>query len=182
MAGSPSSTSAHCASTPRSTASTRCEAPHSSRGAARAKSATAGRAGFARLREEEGPMVTRDHRGAPVTGADTKAVELYETAVCQFNCYVGDPVATVDGAIAESPDFAMAIALKAYLLLSGMERAPVGQAAELLARLHDLKLNDRERRHAAAIACLVDGAFNRASERLDDILIHDPHDIVALQM
>jgi tetratricopeptide (TPR) repeat protein len=127
-------------------------------------------------------MVMKDHRGAPVTGANSKAVELYETAICQFNCYVGDPVATVDGAIAESPDFAMAIALKAYLLLSGMERAPVGQAAELLDRLHDLQLNDRERRHAAAIACLVDGAFNRASERLDDVLIHDPHDIVALQM
>ena len=127
-------------------------------------------------------MVMKDHRGAPVTGANSKAVELYETAICQFNCYVGDPVATVDGAIAESPDFAMAIALKAYLLLSGMERGPVGQAAELLDRLHDLELNDRERRHAAAIACLVDGAFNRASERLDDILIHDPHDIVALQM
>ena len=127
-------------------------------------------------------MGLKDHRGAPLTGANTKALELYESAICQFNCYVGDPVATVDTAIAESPDFAMAIALKAYLLLSGMERGPVPQAAELLAKLHKLKLNDRERRHAAAVACLVDGAFNRASERLDDILIEDPHDIVALQM
>ena len=124
----------------------------------------------------------KDHRDAPVTGANTRAIELYESAICQFNCYVGDPVATIDGAIAESPDFAMAIALKAYLLLSGMEKGPVPQAAELLAKLHKLKLNDRERRHAAAIACMVDGAFNRASERLDDILFHDPHDILALQM
>ncbi len=127
-------------------------------------------------------MVVKDHRGAPMTGADTRSLELYETAICQFNCYVGDPVATVDGALAESPDFAMAIALKAYLLLSGMERPSVAPAAELLAKLRSLKLNDRERRHAAAIACLVDGAFSRASERLDDILIEDPHDIVALQM
>jgi tetratricopeptide (TPR) repeat protein len=127
-------------------------------------------------------MAMRDHRGAPLTGADTRSVELYETAICQFNCYVGDPVATVDNAIAESPDFAMAIALKAYLLLSGMERTPVASATELLARLRSLSLNDRERRHAAAVACLIDGAFNRASERLDDILLEDPHDIVALQM
>jgi tetratricopeptide (TPR) repeat protein len=127
-------------------------------------------------------MVVKDHRGAPLTGADTRAIELYETAICQFNCYVGDPVATIDVAIAECPEFAMAIALKAHLLLSGMERAPVPQAAELLAKLRSLKLNDRERRHAAAIACLIDGAFNRASERLEDILIDDPHDIVALQM
>jgi tetratricopeptide (TPR) repeat protein len=127
-------------------------------------------------------MVVKDHRGAPLTGADTRALELYETAICQFNCYVGDPIATIDGAIAESPDFAMAVALKAYLLLSGMERMPTTQAADLLAKLRSLKLNDRERRHAAAIACLIDGAFNRASERLEDILIDDPHDIVALQM
>jgi tetratricopeptide (TPR) repeat protein len=127
-------------------------------------------------------MVMKDHRDAPLTGADTRALALYETAICQFNCYVGDPVATIDGAIAESPDFAMAIALKAYLLLSGMERGPVPQAADLLARLRGLRLNERERRHAAAIACLIDGAFNRASERLEDILIDDPHDIVALQM
>lgn len=127
-------------------------------------------------------MVFKDHRGAPLTGADTRSLALYETAICQFNCYVGDPVATVDSALAESPDFAMAIALKAYLLLSGMERGPVPQAADLLARLRGLTLNDRERRHAAATACLIDGAFHRASERLDDILIEDPHDIVALQM
>ncbi len=127
-------------------------------------------------------MIVRDHRGAPLTGANTRSIELYETAICQFNCYVGDPVATVDGALAESPDFAMATALKAYLLLSGMERAPVSMAADLLAKLRSLKLNDRERRHAAVIACLIDGAFNRASERLDDILIENPRDIVALQM
>ena len=80
-------------------------------------------------------MVMKDHRGAPLSGADTRSLELYETAICQFNCYVGDPVGTVDNAIAESPDFAMAIALKAYLLLSGMERGPVPQAADLLAKL-----------------------------------------------
>lgn len=40
----------------------------------------------------------------------------------------------------------------------------------------------RQRRNAAALACLVDGAFHRASERLEDILIEDPHDILALQM
>jgi len=127
-------------------------------------------------------MVLKDHRGAPVSGADTKSLELYETAISQFNCYVGDPVATCDAALAESPDFVMALALKAYLLLSGMERGTVPVAADLLGRMRELKLNDRERRHAAAVASLVDGAFHRTSERLEDILIEDTHDILALQM
>jgi tetratricopeptide (TPR) repeat protein len=127
-------------------------------------------------------MIVKDHRGAPVSGANARSLELYETAISQFNCYVGDPVATADAALAESPDFAMALALKAYLLLSGMERGAVPAAAELLAKLRQVKLNERERRHAAAIACLADGAFHRASERLEDILVEDPHDILALQM
>src|SRR5262245_52438962 len=108
-------------------------------------------------------MAVKDHRGAPLTGADARSIELYETAICQFNCYVGDPVATLNGALDDNPDFAMAIALKAYLLLSGMERGPVPDATDLLAKLRALRLNDRERRHAAAIACLIDGAFSRAS-------------------
>ena len=62
------------------------------------------------------PMVT-DLRGAPVTGAGPLALELFETALAQLNCYVGDPVATVDQALADSPDFAIGHALKSYLLL-----------------------------------------------------------------
>jgi hypothetical protein len=127
-------------------------------------------------------MTHKDHRGAPLTGANPKAIELYETAIKQFNCLIGDPVATADAALAESPEFAMAYALKGYLLTSGMERPPLPMAAECAAKLRDLKLNDRERRHAIAVTSLVDGAFHRASEQIENILVEDPHDIVALQI
>jgi tetratricopeptide (TPR) repeat protein len=124
----------------------------------------------------------KDHRGALLTGASAKSLELYETAIEQFNCYIGDPVATADAALAESPGMAMGHALKAYLLLGAMERTPLPVAAECLARLRELPLNERERRHAAAIASLAEGAFHRASEQLEDILVEDPRDIVALQI
>jgi hypothetical protein len=127
-------------------------------------------------------MSMKDHRGALLTGASAKSLELYETAIKQFNCYIGDPVATVDAALAESPGMAMGHALKAYLVLSGMERTTLPMAAECLARLRDLPLNERERRHATAIASLVEGAFHRGTEQLEDILVEDPHDIVALQI
>ena len=54
-----------------------------------------------------------DHRDAPVTGATPAALDRFETAIAQFNCYRDDPVATLDEAIAESPDFAMAQIAKA---------------------------------------------------------------------
>lgn len=127
-------------------------------------------------------MSTKDLRGAPITGANAKSLELYEKSIKLLNCYSGDPVAAVDAALAESPDMAMGYALKAYLILSGMERTYVPVAVEAATKLRALKLNERERRHAIAVDSLIEGAFLRASEQLEDILVEDPLDILALQL
>jgi hypothetical protein len=125
----------------------------------------------------------KDFRGAPVTGANSRSIELYEGAIAQLNCYIGDPVATVDEAIEESGAFPMALALKAYLLLAGTEKALLPDAAALVRRMQKtLTLNERERAHAGAIQAFVDGDMHAASRRLDAILVEDPRDILALQV
>ena len=40
--------------------------------------------------------MTTDLRGVPVTGADTFALARYESALGQFQSYVGDSIATID--------------------------------------------------------------------------------------
>jgi len=62
-------------------------------------------------------MTISDIRGHLLTGATARSLPHYETATRQLNLFVGDPVASVDAAIAESPDFVMAHALRAYLHL-----------------------------------------------------------------
>ena len=47
----------------------------------------------------------KDSRGMALTGADERALARYETAIEQFQTYVGDPVATIYQALAESPSF-----------------------------------------------------------------------------
>jgi len=66
-------------------------------------------------------MMSLDLRGEAVTGANAASLALFEQALAEFQCYVADPVATVERAIAESPKFVMAHCLKAYLLLCGTE-------------------------------------------------------------
>lgn len=58
-------------------------------------------------------MTMQDITGHTLTGAGETALPHYETAIAELQCYRADPVASIDAALAESPDFAMAHALKA---------------------------------------------------------------------
>ena len=66
-------------------------------------------------------MTLKDVRGNALSGANETSAELYGKTLRQLNLYQGDPVATVDAAIAESPDFVMAHAMRAWLHLLGTE-------------------------------------------------------------
>lgn len=126
-------------------------------------------------------MTTLDFRGDAITGANVKSASLFEQALAEFQCYVGDPVATIDRAIEESPEFVMAYCLKAYLCLCGTEAGLAPAAEACVGRAEALKTNTRERQHIAALRSLAHGELEIASERLEDILIEHPRDILALQ-
>lgn len=127
-------------------------------------------------------MTMKDYRGAWISGANQQALDTFETALRELNCYINDPVASVSAAIEAAPKFAMAHALKAYLFLAGTEKSLIPEALKCLADMRSCPLNERERRHAEVIQLLTQGEFHRASERLDDILIDEPRDILALQI
>ena len=64
-------------------------------------------------------MTNYDEQGLAYTGADQGSLELFAQARYELQCYIDDPVATIDKAIAVSPGFAMAHVLRAYLHLLG---------------------------------------------------------------
>jgi len=127
-------------------------------------------------------MLTKDARGLALSGADGAAAARYETALHQFQCYVGDPVATLDAALAERPDFAMALAFKAQIFLVGTEAAGLAVAQACLDKLKTLSLNPRERQHVAVIEALMTGDWHEASRRYETLLVEQPRDVLALQM
>lgn len=127
-------------------------------------------------------MTLTDIRGLTLTGATAASLPHYEAAVEELSLYSGDPVATVDMALAESPDFVMAQALRAYLHLLGTEPAGLPVARAALDAANTAPATARERGHLAAIEHLVEGRWHAASRVLEDVAIDNPHDLIALQV
>lgn len=127
-------------------------------------------------------MAFTDARGLAATGADHAALDRFETALAQFQCYTGDPVATLDGITADRPGFAMAHLMRGWLLGLAMEAKLLPEARRSLGAAAVLPMNERERAHAAALGDLLDGRFADAFRALDGILADHPRDALALQV
>lgn len=125
--------------------------------------------------------MTRDALSNPVTGASAAGLDAYGTALHQLQCYIGDPVATIDGALAESPGFVMGHVMRAWLHLLGTEPAGIAIARDSRAAALALTANERERGHLVAIGHLVDGHWHAAGAVMEDVAIAWPRDALALQ-
>ncbi|MBI2277890.1 MAG: tetratricopeptide repeat protein [Dechloromonas sp.] len=126
-------------------------------------------------------MTINDELSLAHSGASADSLAHYRRALHQFQCYIEDPVASVDAAIAERPDFVMAHVLRAYLHLLGTEPAGIAVARDSLEAALRLPTNARERGHLDAVGQMVDGQWLRAGRLLEDVAIDYPRDILALQ-
>jgi hypothetical protein len=127
-------------------------------------------------------MTIKDIRGHALSGAADVSAAHYEQAVRELNLYSADPVATVDKALAESPGFVMAHALRAWLHLLGTEPAGVPVARAALEASGRTSATARERGHLAAIEHLIDGRWHAAARTIEDVAIDNPRDLLALQV
>jgi tetratricopeptide (TPR) repeat protein len=126
-------------------------------------------------------MHERDTAGYQLTGATDEGLAHFETALHQFRCYVGDPVASVDAALSAAPQMVMVHVLKGYLHLLGTEPAalPVSRACYKAAA--GLAATERERGHLEAVRLLAEGRWRAAGRALEDVSIAYPRDGLALQ-
>jgi hypothetical protein len=129
-------------------------------------------------------MRLTDIWGNPVSCASAAAVRRLEKAISLFNAYQADPLAEIDGVLAEHPDFVMAHAFRAGMLATAGDRAFEGElrrsviAAEALVA----KANDRERLHIAAARAWLDGDIERAAESWGRSALLYPRDLPAIQL
>jgi tetratricopeptide (TPR) repeat protein len=126
-------------------------------------------------------MEKHDSAGLAVSGANFRALEAYERACHELRCYIGDPVASVDEALAASPAMVMAHALKAWLHLLGTEPSGLAAARECLHAAEASGANDRERGHLRAIQMVLGGEWRSAGRVLEDVSAVYPRDALALQ-
>ena len=125
-----------------------------------------------------------DARGIPVSSGSAGAIARYETAIGQLQSYVGDPIATIDCALAESPDFVAGHLMKALTLATLAERqyAPAIAQSIAAARDHGARANGRELGLLQAAAQVADGDWHAACRSLDAVLADFPRDALALQV
>lgn len=123
-----------------------------------------------------------DRRGIAVTVANQAALDKFEMALAQMLSYSGEPVETIDQAIAEDPDFILAHCLRAHaggVMADAAFCDHVRESIEVAEALAH-KANERERRHIAAARSWLGGDFNRAAENLELALVDYPRDTLAL--
>ena len=128
-------------------------------------------------------MTLRDDHDNAATTAQRAALEHYQRALMLLHGYYLDPVAEIDKALAIDPDFIMGHCLKGTIMAVATEKAAEPALRQAVEKLESLsrKANDRERAHAAALRCWLDGQFDRAVEVWGGILLQYPRDGLALQ-
>ena len=129
-------------------------------------------------------MTLNDAYGLATSTSDAKCVELYQAALHQLQCYLADPVATIDEALAEDPDFVLGHIFRAEAHITAWERSILPEVEKSLQRLEELgdKANERERAHTGAIRAWAAGDWNGMRVRLERIGAEYPRDVLALQM
>jgi hypothetical protein len=125
-------------------------------------------------------MIT-DSADHPVSGATPESLAAFEKACHELRCFIGDPVASVERAIAAGPEMTLAHALKAWLHLLGTEPAGLPVARECLRAASRLPADQRERGHLEAIRLVTDGHWRAAGRVLEDVSAAYPRDALALQ-
>lgn len=123
-----------------------------------------------------------DNLGLPLSGANDASLQAYQQAQDQLKCFIGDPAAAVEQAIAARPEMTMAWLLKAWLYLLGTEPSGLAIARACCEAAARLPATDRERRHLEAATALAHGHWYRAGQALEDLTIDEPLDLLALQV
>ena len=128
-------------------------------------------------------MKLTDSRGLAVSTRSAAALERYELAARQTHGYFGNPLETLDEALADDPDFAMAHALRADLAVMSSEQGalPLIQSSiDAFTRIGG-HANRREQAHVAAAAAWMEGRFERSAALYGAIVVDYPRDLLAIQ-
>jgi hypothetical protein len=128
-------------------------------------------------------MRLHDARGHLCGTSSQAALALAERALWRMMSFYEPPLADLDAAIAEDPQWLLPPLMKAGFLLSLTEASLVPQAAQLLADAAPLESQapTREQAHFAALREVADGRWHHACRVWDELLIEHPRDALALQ-
>ena len=119
----------------------------------------------------------------PISTSDAQCLADYQAALLAYQTYFGDPVEHIDRALERQPDFVLGHVFRAIALAALAERRFAAQALPSLEAAEALvdAANGREQGLIRAARELLDGRWEQACQRFDDVLVAYPRDAFALQ-
>ncbi len=125
-------------------------------------------------------MTVFDRQGGSLSGASPRAAELFDLACNRFAHFRGDPVEPLREALADSPEFAMALIAKAWIYAMSTEPQATAQARRMVEDLKAMPLGAREASHLKALALAAATEWTGAARELDQHSADFPTDLIAL--
>jgi hypothetical protein len=129
-------------------------------------------------------MKLKDCRGLELSTRNPDSVERLEEALALTVSDFLDPLATINGALEQEPDFAMGHCLRAALGVMSTERGALPMIRESVEAVEGLgnRATDRERAHAVAARRWMEGDLAGGMRAYGEIIIDHPRDLLALQV
>jgi hypothetical protein len=124
-----------------------------------------------------------DARGNPVGTTSAAALEHAEKALWRMCSFFDAPLADIDAALAEDPQWLLPHVMRACFLLTLTEPSLLPDVRSALehAELHAARAPARERAHLAAASTCAAGDWHGACAQWEAILLAHPRDLCALQ-
>jgi tetratricopeptide (TPR) repeat protein len=125
-------------------------------------------------------MTILDRQGGELAGASPRAGELFDLAVGRFAHFCGDPLEPLREALADSPDFAMALIAKAWIYVLSTEPQATASVRRMVDDLNAMPLGAREAGHVRALKFASHTEWSLAARQLD---IHNaafPLDLIGI--
>lgn len=123
----------------------------------------------------------KDRYGNTVSTTSRAALAYYDEALELVRLYRGDPVAAIDAALAEDPEFGSAWALRAGLLVQQTDRALSDEIERSLRAGAASRLSARDGAHLAAAKDWAEGRYHDGTRRLASLARETPRDLLAVQ-
>src|SRR6201994_568035 len=123
-----------------------------------------------------------DRWGVPVRAGNADSVALLDVAIEELAALRGDRVARADAAVAADDSLVLGHIYRAYLQLYGATPEGVAAAGEILKRLDEPVMGERELHHLRAARHWVEGDWEAATRSLERALLCHPRDLLALKV
>ena len=123
-----------------------------------------------------------DRWGVPVRAGHQDAVTLLDEAVEELAALAGDPVAKADEAVAADDSLVLGHIYRAYLQLYGTTPEGLAAAGEILKRLDETAMGERELHHLHAARHWAEGNWEATTRSLERALLSHPRDLLALKV